>query len=194
MALKYAFFFKESIGERPIRHLVHQPAGTPADVLCEPSPDIWRIQHAIKSSIVFAPDDWQIWLSRSLYFMVDLSNRSRDHLRLRDLFLFPKDIERRVVWIDMRRDEINWHVVFVTMSDETIYPSGLCGSRSAYSQQRADRFESACRQVVQVVVGFFLGLACPGICIRLLPNFEVPIGDLGESISVNQGFGEQEDQ
>src|SRR3954465_15377203 len=94
----------------------------------------------------------------------------------------------------MCRDEIEWNVVFRSLGDEFVDPSGLRGGGTADSQFCIYAFHCFGSFVVEHKVGGLFRFAVPEIDVRFIPNFEVPLLHLILSVTVNQVFYKGSDQ
>src|SRR5271166_3597015 len=110
------------------------------------------------------------------------------------MFLFSENILRDVIRIDVRGHEVDGHILFHTMLNETIDPSSLRGGRSPHPEARADLLEGSCRDVIKSVIGFLLRLPSPKIEVGFVPNLEVPIGHILYAISLYEVLGEPKNQ
>ena len=85
----------------------------------------------------------------------------------------------------MSGDKIGGDLVLCHMLNEAVYPSRLCRGRPSNTQARIYSFECFGRDVVKLIVGLLFRISCPKIEIRLIPDFEIPLGDFVDAVAVH---------
>src|SRR5579872_6306223 len=94
----------------------------------------------------------------------------------------------------MRRDEVHRDLVFGAMFDKGVYPCSLCAGWSSHTKPLVYALNCSRRVIVKLPVGCLLGLAAPKIQIRFVPNFEVPLCNFIDAITVDQMFRKRGDE
>ncbi len=107
-----------------------------------------------------------------------------DHAVARNIFLRPENIFRGIVGVNVRRDVIEWDMLFGAVTDERVNPCGLRGCRAADPQLLIYFFHCERRMVVEIPISFLLRIARPKINIGFVPDFEIPLRDFIEAIAI----------
>lgn len=101
---------------------------------------------------------------------------------------------RRVVSIDVRRDEIQGDIVFGGVLNHAVHPRGRRRVRAADAELGADALQRFRGSIVELVIGLLLGIAGPEEYVRLIPDFEVLPRDLVDALAFDQMLRELMDQ
>src|SRR5271163_814701 len=112
----------------------------------------------------------------------------------RNIFVRSEEIFDGVVGISMRGDEINGHMIGRGVFQEIRHPRSGGSGGTAYTQTRVYSLQSTRSVSVEVEVGLLAGNATPEIDVRLVPDFEVPLRDFINAISVDEMLREMSHQ
>ena len=73
---------------------------------------IGHVRFILVARVVFAPNQRQDRKRGRLHLIVYLAHRAANHLRARNRFLRAEDVLRRIVSVDVSRNEIHGNVIF----------------------------------------------------------------------------------
>jgi hypothetical protein len=116
------------------------------------------------------------------------------HLVARDLFTAMKNVARLVVAVNVARYKIEWHVLLRRVLNHRRNPCRLRGRWPTDAQARAHGFDVTRGVVIQLEVRFLLRDSRPEVEVGLVPDFEVPVGDLVYAVALDQVLSELSDQ
>jgi len=125
---------------------------------------------------------------------VNFPNRAANHFDARDGLMRPENILARIVGINVRRDKIHWHAILNGVLNETIDPGGLRRSGSTHAQPAIHALQGSRGCIIKLVISLFLRIAHPKINIRLVPDFEVPVGNLINAVALDKVLRKMSDQ
>ena len=106
----------------------------------------------------------------------------------------PKEVMDCVVCVSMRGNKVHRHMMLRCVFQEVTDPccSGGCGAADA--QSGTDTLQIACCVIVQLEVAFLPWDAAPEINIWLVPDFEVPLRNFIDAVSIDEMLREMRHQ
>src|SRR5580704_15230147 len=108
------------------------------------------------------------------------------------MMVFAEDVLLRIIRINVARHEINRHILGCAEFQKIRNPSSHSGCGAAYFQLFINAFYCLGRLAIQIKI---LGLrSCPKNDIRLVPDFEFPLPDFFQSVSVDTVLSKRADQ
>src|SRR5579871_2680617 len=198
LALGAVFF--EDIAEGPERHHVDQAIAL-ADVVGERGANVGRVagvKQPKRGDIPFRPEEGQSRTRGSGDLIVNLANCGTDsvvHWHIGwDVRIDSEQIFHGIVGVSVAGDEINGDILLSNMAEKRVDPMSRRSGRATDSQTRADGFESSRGVIVEIEVRGFFRVAGPEADVGLVPDFEVPLGDLIEPVTADEMLGQRADQ
>src|ERR1700690_2861669 len=113
-------------------------------------------------------------------------HRTADHLIAWNILVGSEDILRKVVAIDMSREEVDRNMVLGTMFDKGVRPCSLCRGRTSHSKLWIHFLDGDGSVVVKLPIACLPGHPGPKIQIGFVPYLEVPLCNFIDAIAIDE--------
>src|SRR6266700_3413327 len=186
-SLHHALFLK-NIRERPVAHYFGEAVAL-ANGVGHPRSHKGGVRHrglVHVAGVELAPDERSVRVGGSGNLVMNFLDRAADHLRSWNVLVRAEDVFRFIVPVDVRRSKIHWNVFLLAVRQEAVHPGGLRRGRAANAATRAHAFDGAGSAILELVVGGFLRATGPEINIGLVPDFEIPLRDLVDTVALDE--------